>query len=86
MALKARGKKLGTPENFTEEVRKMGTLKLKEKASSNPNNQKARKLVNLLRKNGKSLRQIAEELNEAGFKTSRGNQFGPEQVRRLQTK
>ena len=85
-ALKARGKRLGTPANFTEEVRKMGTVKLKEIASANANNQKARKLVNLLSKNGKSLREIAVELNEAGFKTSRGNQFGPEQVRRLQTK
>ena len=83
--LKARGKRLGTPANFTEEVRKMGTMKLKEIANSNANNQKAKKLINLLSRNGKSLREIAIELNEAGFKTSRGNHFGPEQVRRLLT-
>ena len=82
-ALKARGKKLGTPENFTEQARKLGTIKLQQIAQSNPNNQKARKVVNLLHKNGKSLREIAIELNEAGFKTSRGSNFGPEQVRRL---
>ncbi len=81
--LKKRGVKLGTPENFTDQVRKMGTVKLKQIAAANPNNQKAKKLVNLLSKNGKSLREIAVELNEAGFKTSRGNQFGPEQVRRF---
>jgi len=81
--LKLKGKKLGCPANFTDTVRSMGPLKMIEKAKSNPNNQKASKLINLLNKNGKSLRQIAAELNEAGFKTAKGNQFGPEQVRRL---
>ena len=76
-------KKLGTPANFTDAVRKLGPLKMTEIANANQNNQKARKLINLLSKNGKSLREIAVELNEACFKTSRGNQFGPEQVRRL---
>ena len=82
-ALKARGKKLGTPENFTIAARQMGPAKLKQIASINPNNQKARKVINLLSRNGKSLREIAAELNDAGFKTARGNQFNPEQVRRL---
>jgi DNA invertase Pin-like site-specific DNA recombinase len=82
-ALKARGKKLGKPENFTDEVRKMGPVRLKQIATENPNNQKAKKVINLLNRNGKNLREIAMELNEAGFRTSRGNQFGPEQVRRL---
>lgn len=81
--LKKRGIQLGTPQNFTEQVRKMGPAKLKKIAEANPNNQKAKKVVNLLSKNGKSLREIAVELNEAGFKTSRGSDFGPEQVRRL---
>jgi DNA invertase Pin-like site-specific DNA recombinase len=85
-ALKARGTSLGTPENFTDAVRKMGPLKLKQIALSNPHNQKAKKVINLLSRNGKSLREIATELNEAGFKTARGNHFGPEQVRRLITK
>jgi len=76
-------KQLGTPANFTEAVRKMGPIKMAEIANANPNNQKAKKLINLLNRDGKSLRQIAVELNEAGFKTSQGNQFGPEQVRRL---
>ncbi len=82
-ALKARGKKLGKPENFTEEVRKMGPVRLKQIAAENPNNQKSKKVINLLNRNGRNLREIAIELNEAGFRTSRGNQFGPEQVRRL---
>jgi len=82
-ALKTRGKKLGSPNNFTEEVRKMGPEKNKLIADNNPNNQKAKKVINLLHKNGKSLREIAIELNEAGFRTSRGNEFQAEQVRRL---
>ena len=61
----------------------MGPQKLKQIANCNPNNQKAKKVINLLHKNGKSLREIAAELNEAGFKTAKGNGFGPEQVRRL---
>ena len=81
--LKNRGVKLGTPENFTLEARQMGPIKIKQIANSNPNNQKAKKVINLLSKNGKSLREIVIELNDAGFKTARGNQFGPEQVRRL---
>jgi hypothetical protein len=84
--LKNRGVKLGTPENFTDTVRKMGPAKIKEIANNNANNQKAKKVINLLSKNGKSLREIATELNEAGFKTSRGNAFQPEQVRRLISK
>lgn len=81
--MKAKGVKLGKPENFTSKVRKMGPVRLKEIAAFNPNNQKAKKVINLLHKNGKSLREIACELNEAGFKTSRGSSFGAEQVRRL---
>ena len=82
-ALKARGKRLGTPENFTAEARQQGPAKLKQIAAGNANNQKAKKVINLLSRNGKSLREIAAELNEAGFKTARGNSFSAEQVRRL---
>lgn len=81
--LKNKGVKLGSPQNFTESVRTMGPQKIKQQAEVNTNNQKARKVINLLSKNGKSLRQITLELNEAGFKTSRGKAFRPEQVRRL---
>ena len=55
-ALKARGKRLGTPENFTAEARQQGPAKLKQIAAGNANNQKAKKVINLLSKNGKSLR------------------------------
>ena len=48
--------KLGTPANFTLEARQMGPVKIKQIANSNPNKQKAKKVINLLSKNGKSLR------------------------------
>jgi DNA invertase Pin-like site-specific DNA recombinase len=83
--LKKRGKKLGSPQNFTDEVRKMGPMKMIDKANSNPNNLKSKKLVQLLIRDGRSLRQIAHELNDAGFRTSQGKNFKPEQVRRLKS-
>jgi len=84
--LKKRGKVLGNPGNFTANARKMGPAKMKEIANNNANNQKAKKVINLLSQNGKSLREIAAELNDAGFKTSKGGEFKPEQVRRLLNK
>lgn len=81
--LKQRGVKLGKPENLSLRARVKGASKMKEKSSNNPNNIKAKKIINLLHKNGKSLREIANELNESGFKTANNNQFRPEQVRRL---
>lgn len=82
-ALKSRGVKLGSPVGFTSDNQKKGTIKRKEIALSNPNNIKAKKLIELLSKSGKSLRAITDELNEAGFVTSRGCKFQPETVRRL---
>jgi DNA invertase Pin-like site-specific DNA recombinase len=81
--LKKRGVKLGMPENFTNKTRSKGSSRMVEKATLNPNNIKARKLISLLHNNGKSLREISVELNESGFKTSTGMDFKPEQVRRL---
>ncbi len=84
--LKKRGKVLGSPANFTIAARQLGPVKLKQIANDNANNQKAKKVINLLSKNGKSLREIATELNDSGFRTSRGGNFGAEQVRRLISK
>lgn len=81
--LKKRGVKLGSPENLTKQARKKGSLKMKENATLNPNNIKAKKVIQLLNENGMSLREITKELNESGFKTSTNCQFHPEQVRRL---
>ena len=81
--LKKRGVKLGSPQNWNDEVRVLGPLKRKEIASKNPNNVKAKKIAKLLKRDGKTLVEIAVELNESDFKTSRGGRFAPEQVIRL---
>ena len=56
---------------------------MQEKSRKNDNNIKARKVIQLLKSNGMTLREIAIELNESGFKTSKGLTFKAEQVRRL---
>jgi len=81
--LKKRGVKLGSPENLTKEARLKGSMKMIEKSRKNDNNIKARKVIHLLKSNGMTLREIANELNESGFKTSKGLSFKAEQVRRL---
>jgi len=75
--------KLGNPDNFNNESRKLGSKKMIEKAKMNSNNIKAKKVIHLLHKNGMTLREITNELNNSGFQTSKGLAFHPEQVRRL---
>lgn len=75
------GKKLGTPTNLTPIARAKGVEVVKANALNNPNNVKAKAMVKLMK--GKSLNQMASELNNAGFKTSRGKEFTAMQVSRL---
>lgn len=74
---------LGTPNNLSKEAVKRSVEVRKQKAMNNPNNVKAGALVVLLRNNGVSYPQIAKELNEKGFKTSRGSEFTRVQAQRL---
>jgi len=53
---------------------------MQEKSSKNDNNIKARKVIQLLKSNGMTLREIANELNKFGFKTAKGFSIQPEQV------
>ena len=76
--LKKRGVKLGNPDNFNNESRKLGSKKMIEKAKMNSNNIKAKKVIHLLHKNGMTLREITNELNNSGFQTSKGLAFHPE--------
>jgi DNA invertase Pin-like site-specific DNA recombinase len=80
---KQQGYKLGTPENFTEERRKMGTLALIEKAKSNQNNIQATKLIVEYRDQGKSYDWIALRLNELGIFTANGKLHNSTSVHRL---
>ncbi len=78
--LKAKGIKLGKPENLTPEARKMGSEAMRLKALQNDNNRKATALIVSLRNAGSSYNKIAGELNKSGFKTSRGYEFTSSQT------
>jgi len=82
-ALKAKGVKLGKPENLTDEARRRSVEARKKKANSNEHNTKATSLIKALRSNGASFRDIAQELNDSGFKTSRDSYFSAMTVKRL---
>ncbi len=78
--LKAKGVKLGTPNNLTAKARQMGSEAMRLKALQNENNRKATALIVSLRNAGNSYGKIADELNKSGFKTSRGCEFTSSQV------
>ena len=80
-ALKAKGVKLGTPENLTDAAREKSIEVRKLKAMENENNKRAYAIIKRLE--GKTLAKIACILNEEGFKTSTGKQFSGKQVSRI---
>jgi DNA invertase Pin-like site-specific DNA recombinase len=82
-ARKARGFKLGTPKNLTDEGRKKAWQTNKDKAANNDNNRRAAMLVCEYKKQGLTLDAIAKLLNENGFKTSRGGDFHKTTVTRI---
>ena len=73
----------GKAENFSDAGRKMGNEAMKLKARTNPNNIRAYALAKVLRRTGCNYSQIARELNQAGFLTSRGKHFRPQQAKLL---
>lgn len=62
---RARGEKLGAPENFSDEGRKKGARK--NSAAAKTRNQKTAAYAAVLREQGLSLRKIAQRLTEAGY-------------------
>ncbi|RZK34073.1 MAG: resolvase, partial [Hymenobacter sp.] len=54
-----------------------------ENARTNQQNQQAARLAGLLHAQGHKLQQIAQELNEGGYRTRRGKLFYPMSVQRL---
>lgn len=81
--LKAKGVKLGSPKNLTDEARKKGVKAIKAKARNNPHTKMARAYAKVLRENALSWVQIAEELNKNGYKSSRGGKYYPHTAKRL---
>lgn len=81
-AKKAQGVKLGNPENLTAAARKKGSEAIARKARQSKAWRQAGALARSLRKQGLSLRAIADELNSNGFTTRRGKAFTAIQVSR----
>lgn len=82
-AKKARGFKLGMPENFTPESRAQGRAAMQVNAQQAIPNKQARRLALLLRRDGLTLEAIAAELNAHGYRTRRGRLFHKTTVLRL---
>ncbi len=82
-ALAQSNKKLGNPQNLTTEARMKGLEAIKVKRDSNPNNKRALAYLSHSKKGTTSLRGLAKELNDNGFRTSRGSLFNAVQVSRL---
>jgi DNA invertase Pin-like site-specific DNA recombinase len=85
-ALAQSTKKLGNPQNLTLEDRKKGLESIKNKALNNLHNKRALAFVKGLDYSDMKLREIAAELNNEGFKTSTGKDFGTTQVIRVLNK
>jgi hypothetical protein len=83
-SLKKRGVKLGNPNaNITDEMRTNSIASRRNDARLNENNSKAYKLVCLLLSRGKNFSEIARELNDNGYLTSRNKHWQTIQVQRL---
>jgi DNA invertase Pin-like site-specific DNA recombinase len=84
-ALKARGVKLGSPQNLTNEAKKKALESIVKNRIENENWKMARLFIEHFQmKNGyTSLSEISRELNLNGYKTRRGCSFSPEIVKRL---
>lgn len=73
--LKRKGVKLGTPSNLTNKARAKGREEHSLNARLNENNVKAQVVIKSLRENGKTIREIVDELNKNNFKSARGGRF-----------
>ena len=76
-------KKLGNPQNLTDEAKARGLESIRHKAKHNPHNKRALAFVSSLDYANLKLREIADRLNVNGFKTSTGKEFGTTQVIRI---
>ncbi|GAB3050486.1 recombinase family protein [Spirosoma pulveris] len=79
----AQGAILGKPENMTAEAQQKGAAATRRAAIENKDNRRATSMIEMMRRAGKNYTEIAAELNNAGFTTSRGCEFQATQVKRL---
>ncbi|MEJ1242122.1 recombinase family protein [Chryseolinea sp. T2] len=81
--LKAKGVRLGSPENMTHKAQKLGGKVSRENAKTHKNNLQALELINDKLKSGWTYQEIADRLNKLEYKTSLGNPFKAITVRKL---
>ena len=82
-AKKDQGFKLGSPQNLTDKAREKSIEVRQSLARRNTNNRRASAMIKELRDHGMAYQGIADRLNAAGFKTSKGKLFSARQVQRL---
>lgn len=82
-AKKARGERLGKPDNLDDSARIKGAQANKMKAEQNEANKRAKLMAVSLRQSGKSFQQIANELNSNGFYTPTGKHWNVGSLNRL---
>lgn len=80
-ALAKSDKELGNPQNLTYEAQLKGAAATKQKAIKRL--QSATAYASRLRQDNLSYGDIADELNQSGFKTARGKQFKAMTVKRM---
>jgi DNA invertase Pin-like site-specific DNA recombinase len=83
--LKARGVKLGTPQNLTQEARIKGARKaaIKRTAKALEEMSDVTPIVTRMRSEGKGLQDIADHLNDEGYVTRMGSTWSATQVMRI---
>ena len=82
-AKKAKGCTLGNPEHLIGKLDKAVSKSVetnKRKAEENPNNKRAAAMLKVLAKEGRTLQEMADYLNEQGFTTSKGYRFSRSSV------
>jgi len=82
-AAKARGKKLGTPQNLTPEAREKARQANLTASRTHPEVIKAYDFIQWRRKEGQSYVKIAAALNSSGYHTREGKIFHASHVQRL---
>ena len=85
-AKKQQGFVLGSPQNLTPQAQQRGVEAIKVKAATNENNQRALLTVKGYISQQKTLQQVADELNGAGFRTAKGCFFQRVHIHRLLAK
>lgn len=83
-AARARGKRLGTPANLTNEGRRRSSEKQRQAAQSAY--RQVAPYISMLREEGMSLRAIAARLNGEGHRTRRGRDWSVSQVQNVLAK